>query len=167
MDPCHVHFDSRLPALLSPDVKESEAGGVYVALNLQLDVQNLRYRWPRLRDIDAVDFLHHLTEPGVERRIGCCELSAFTLTAVTLTRAGGRGWVEQKLASSNSGARRQEKDSIKYGNIGRTGRSTLPRSDGDWQSRARAMGTGRNYGPTTDHGGHTERTSTLNHGYQR
>ena len=22
-----------------------------------------------------MDFLHHFTEPGVERRIGCCELS--------------------------------------------------------------------------------------------
>jgi hypothetical protein len=27
------------------------------ALNLELDVQNLRYRWPRLGDVDAVDFI--------------------------------------------------------------------------------------------------------------
>jgi len=31
----------------------------------------------------------------------------------------------------------------------------------------RAMGVGRNYGPTTDHDGRTQRTSTINHGHQR
>jgi hypothetical protein len=29
-----------------------------------------------------------------------------------------------------------------------------------------AMGVGRNYGPTTDHDGQTQRTSTVNHGRQ-
>jgi hypothetical protein len=42
----------------------------------------------------------------------------------------------------------------------------LPRPDGGWESRGR-QGSGANYGPTTDHDGRTQRTSTVNHGHQR
>ncbi len=42
----------------------------------------------------------------------------------------------------------------------------LPHPDGGWESRAR-QGSGANYGPTTDHDGRTQRTSTVNHGHER
>src|SRR4029453_18010868 len=42
---------------------------------LEPDVHHLRYWWQRLRNVHPVDFLHRLTEPGVEPRIGRCEPS--------------------------------------------------------------------------------------------
>jgi hypothetical protein len=58
-----------LPTLLSPDVKGKRSWWCLCCRNLELDVQNLRYWWSRLGDVDAVDFLHYFTEPGVERRM--------------------------------------------------------------------------------------------------
>jgi hypothetical protein len=41
----------------TPDMKGSELVRISFAQNLELDVENLRYRWPRLGDVHAVDFL--------------------------------------------------------------------------------------------------------------
>ena len=42
---------------------EQMCNRLHTQLLSRLDVQNLRYRWPWLGDVHAVDFLHHFTEP--------------------------------------------------------------------------------------------------------